>query len=99
MATKSAFQSGQEFPLELSLGVVREEDEVLFTGIIRDITERKRAEEEIRRLNETLEERVRERTAELIDRQRQLKDLVGKLVEAQEEERRRVAYEIHDGLT
>ena len=93
-------KNGEEFPLELSLGVVDEEEaEVLFTGIVRDITERKRAEEKIRHLNETLEERVAQRTAQLAERERQLEDLVGKLVTSQEEERRRVAYEIHDGLT
>ena len=36
---------------------------------------------------------------ELAERERQLRDLVGKLLVAQEEERRRVACDIHDGLT
>jgi signal transduction histidine kinase len=35
----------------------------------------------------------------LAERERELHDLVGRLIVAQEEERRRVAYEIHDGLT
>jgi PAS domain S-box-containing protein len=35
---------------------------------------------------------------ELAEHRRQLQDLVGTLVTAQEEERRRVAYDIHDGL-
>jgi signal transduction histidine kinase len=36
---------------------------------------------------------------ELTARERQLQDLVGKMLVAQEEERRRVSYDIHDGMT
>ena len=35
---------------------------------------------------------------ELAERERRLQELIGKILVAQEEERRRVAYEVHDGL-
>jgi PAS domain S-box-containing protein len=66
--------------------------------LLHDVTERKRVEEEVRQLNATLEKRVADRTAQLADRERQLEDLVGKLITAHEEERRWLAYEVHDSL-
>jgi PAS domain S-box-containing protein len=57
-----------------------------------NITERKRVEEELRRLNSELEDRVARRTAEL-------RDLSVKLLQVQEEERRRIARELHDDFS
>jgi PAS domain S-box-containing protein len=45
-------KNGEEFPLELSLGEMRGEDDILFTGIIREITDRKRAEKKLREAEE-----------------------------------------------
>src|SRR5215218_10258741 len=42
---------GSEFPIEMSLGESLEDGERLFTGIIRDIAERKRFEEELEQLS------------------------------------------------
>src|SRR5207247_8355316 len=48
-------KDGTEFPLELSLASWRHGPEVAFTAIIRDITERKRGEDTLRRHTAQLE--------------------------------------------
>ena len=83
-----------------------------YVKIARDLTEQKRAEEELRRAYDELEDRVRARTLELAEANEALHDeiserirtersrvrLLRQIVRAQEDERRRIARDIHDQL-
>jgi PAS domain S-box-containing protein len=63
---------GTEFPVEVAITQTSANGSPMFTGYISDITERKRAADEIRELNSELEQRVQKRTAQLESANREL---------------------------
>ena len=77
--------------------ILDDKGQILFlhpTGV--DITDLKRAEEKYRALAESLDAEVRIRTSEVVQQSEQLRDLSSRLLQAQDEERRHIARELHD---
>ncbi|MGA9989705.1 MAG: histidine kinase, partial [Terriglobales bacterium] len=64
----------------------------------REVAERKQIEDELRRTQAQLESRVQERTAELNSAYQSLRQLSAQLLQSQDEERRRLARELHDSV-
>ena len=58
-------KDGTLFPISLGVSKVESDGEILFTGVIHDLTRRKQDETKILKLNEELEQRVEERTKKL----------------------------------
>ncbi len=105
-------KDGRLIPVSLTVSPVRDAKGTLIgaSKVARDISERVLAHDALRRAHEQLEERVRERTAELsaanealrheIEQKRRIEEqraqLFTRLVLAQEDERRRIARDLHD---
>jgi len=72
---------------------------LLLSGIVVAMGEiHRRRGEALRKTHEDLEVRVRERTAELATANEELGDLTARLLHLQDEERRRIARELHDSV-
>jgi PAS domain S-box-containing protein len=72
-------KSGNEVPIELSLSTWKVRDDRYYTGIIRDIRERKQAEETLR----LSEQALRESTMELKNKNKELEHTLNQLQETQ----------------
>jgi PAS domain S-box-containing protein len=65
-------KSGAEIAIALSISPAMVNDQYIFIGFIRDITEKKLLEQEIREINMNLENKVRQRTVELEQKSKEM---------------------------
>lgn len=80
--------TGEEFPIELSLSAIKLGERWNAVGIIRDITERKRAVEQLRHARDQLELRVEKRTLELAAANQALQEDIKARIYAEEQLRK-----------
>ncbi|MBJ6727776.1 MASE3 domain-containing protein [Geomesophilobacter sediminis] len=73
--TVQVAKDGRKIPVEVSTCLTEIEGKKLIFSLVRDVTQRREAEESLRRLTDLLEERVRERTRELEEKNEELERL------------------------
>ncbi len=98
-------KKGKNFWVEINLKAAVIEGQDCMLAIVRDITDRKQAENALEKTLDELETRVQERTKELATTVEVLqsevaerKRLEKEVLEISEEEQRRIGRELHDGL-
>lgn len=92
-------RDGSSFPAEYASYPIRDNEQVVGAVVtFADICERKRIERELQATQALLERRVDERTAELSRAHESLRRLSAHLSTLREEERARIARDIHDEL-
>jgi PAS domain S-box-containing protein len=100
-------KSGKRLNVSLTVSPIRDSAGRVIgaSKISRDISERIEAEAKLKAAHDELEERVRERTAELREKNSELtnqatlvRELSARLMKSQDEARRRVARELHDSV-
>jgi PAS domain S-box-containing protein len=93
-------RDGTPYVAHMSLTVIRSDDCSIsyFIGVFSDVTAQREAEAALRHWSEELDARVAERTAELLESREQLRKLALHLEIVKEEERKRIARDIHDEL-
>lgn len=100
-------KTGERLDVGLTISAVRDQrGRIVGTSrIARDITSRKLAEAQLQTAHDQMEQRVSERTAELWEKNQELqrqsdvvRQLSARLLQLQDEERRRIARELHDSV-
>jgi two-component system sensor kinase FixL len=80
-------RDGTAFPIEVTISEVRIGDQRTFTGIVRDVTERRQAQQALEEAKSALERRVVEHTAELVAANEQLRREMNERARAEERHR------------
>jgi PAS domain S-box-containing protein len=109
LETVRCTNTGEKVDVSLTISLVKgkglNRGYVGASGIIHDISERKHAEVRLKAANDQLEARVAERTGELQQKNAALirqaatvRELSARLLQLQDDERRRIARELHDSV-
>ncbi|MGE5297089.1 MAG: PAS domain S-box protein [Solirubrobacterales bacterium] len=91
-------RDGRIYPVEIHANYLQFGGREYHCAFARDITERKQAEEALRRLNEHLESLVSKRTEDLTHMVARLRQLTWEVSQAEDRERKRIADLLHDDV-